>query len=385
MTAPRTFLFVINSLGAGGAERSLADILPHLPERGVRPVVVCLASRDVGFEEEVRETGTEVVILPGKGLPGHIWQMRRIIKRESPALVYTALFDADLVGRIAAAATGVPVLTNLTNVAYDPARYADPNVNARKLRVLRYLDGWTARHLTTHFHAVSEAVKESTVEHLGVDPDDVTVVYRGRSRGRLGVPDEGRRSRVRASLGIRPDTPVLITVGRREYQKGQRYLIDAVPPLLELFPDLVVLVVGREGHASAALNDLVEKLDLGGAVRFLGHRSDVGDLLTASDIFVFPSVYEGLGGACLEALAMGLPLVVSDIAALREVVTNGDNGMLVPPADPVALGDAAAVLLADPELRRRYGHRSMAVFAERFDAEDAIPQAIDLMLRVARR
>ncbi|MGA9596129.1 MAG: glycosyltransferase, partial [Acidimicrobiia bacterium] len=93
----------------------------------------------------------------------------------------------------------------------------------------------------------------------------------------------------------------------------------------------------------------------------------------------------GLGGACLEALAMGLPLVVSDIAALREVVTNGDNGMLVPPADPVALGDAAAVLLADPELRRRYGHRSMAVFAERFDAEDAIPQAIDLMLRVARR
>jgi glycosyltransferase involved in cell wall biosynthesis len=384
MSAPRTFLFVINSLGAGGAERSLADLLPLLSQRGIRPVVACFKSLDVGFENEVRTAGTEVVILPGKGLPGHIRRLRRLIRRERPSLVYTALFDAHIAGRIAAVGTGVPVLSNLTNVAYDPARYADPNVNARKLRILRVIDGWTARHLTTHFHAVSGAVKESAVEHLGIDPEDVTVVYRGRGRGRLGMPGEERRRRVRDSLGIDPAAPVLITVGRREYQKGQRHLIAAIPELRGGYPDLVVLLVGRDGHASQELHDLAQNLDVAETVRFLGHRSDVGDLLAAADIFVFPSVYEGLGGASIEALAMALPLVASDIPALREVVAPGENGLLVPPADPAALVGAIAALLADPALRRRYGERSIDVFQSRFTASEAIPSTIELMLRIAR-
>jgi glycosyltransferase involved in cell wall biosynthesis len=379
-----TFVYVINSLGAGGAERSLADILPHLPGNGVRPLVVCFKSPDVGFEQEVRDAGTEVVILPGKAMPTLAWQLRRIIRRERPSLIYTALFDAHIVGRLAAMGTNTPVLSNLTNVAYDPARYADPNVNARKLRILRVVDAWTARHLTAHFHAVSGAVKDSAVEHLGINADDVTVVYRGRGRGRLGMPGPERRARVRASLGIEADAPVLITVGRREYQKGQRYLIAAVPEMLRRHPDLTVLVVGRDGHASDELDQLVASLGIADTVQFLGHRSDIGDLLAAADVFVFPSVYEGLGGATLEALAMGLPLVVSDIAALREVVTAGENGILVPPADAGSLAAAIGSLLTDPGLLRRYGERSMSVFEDRFDATDSIPQSIDLMLRVAR-
>jgi glycosyltransferase involved in cell wall biosynthesis len=385
MSQARTFVFLINSLGAGGAERSLADILPHLPERGVRPLVACFKSVDVGFEQEVRRAGTEVVILPGRSIPMLAWQLRKLVRRAQPSLLYTALFDAHVVGRLAAMGTGIPVLSNLTNVAYDPARYADPNVNARKLEVLRVIDGWTARHLTAHFHAVSGAVKDSAVEHLGIAPEDVTVVYRGRGRGRLGMPGPERRGAVRISLGIAADAPVLITVGRREYQKGQQYLIEALPNLLANHPGLVVLIAGRDGHASQQLADLAADLGVEDAVRFLGHRSDIGDLLSAADVFVFPSVYEGLGGASLEALAMGLPLVVSDIAPLREVVIPGENGTLVPPADAASLAGAVSELLADPGLRRRYGERSMAIFGERFDENDAIPQSIDLMLRVARR
>jgi len=380
----RTFLFVINSLGAGGAERSLADLLPHLTGYRVRPVVVCFKSLAEGFEQEVRDAGTQVIILNAGSMPGRILQLRRILETERPSLLYTALFDAHIVGRFAAIGTGVPVLSNITNVAYDPARFADPNVNPHKLRVLRVIDAWTARHLTAHFHAVSNAVKESAVEHLGIDPGDVTVVYRGRGRGRLGMPGAERRRRVRDALGIDIDAPVVITVGRREYQKGQRYLIEAVPELLERYPALVVLIVGRDGHASNELDSLTRRLGVTSTVRFLGHRTDVGDLLAASDTFVFPSVYEGLGGASLEALAMGLPLVVSDIPALREVVIAGQNGTLVAPADAHDLAAGVADMLADPELRRRYGERSMALFEERFDATDAIPQSIDLMLRTAR-
>ncbi|MDJ0953325.1 MAG: glycosyltransferase family 4 protein [Acidimicrobiia bacterium] len=383
MSEGRTFVFVINSLGAGGAERSLADILPHLPERGVHPLVVCFKAPEVGFEREVRDAGTEVVVLPSGGLLRHIRPLRRIIRRRRPALVYTALFDAHFVGRLAAVGTGVPVLSNLTNVAYDPARFADPRVNTRKLRMLRTIDGWTARHLTAHFHAVSGAVKDSAVTHLGIAGDDVTVVYRGRGRERLGAPGPERRRAVREKLGIPQQAPVVVTVGRQEYQKGHRHLLAAVPALREQFPDLVVLIVGREGHCTGDLCAIVAELQIEEHVRFLGHRTDVADLLSAADVFAFPSVYEGLGGANLEAMAMGLPMVVSDIPALREVVAEGENGLLVPPGDPDALGGAIAGLLADPELRTRYGTRSIEIYEESFQATESIPRTVDLMVRVA--
>jgi glycosyltransferase involved in cell wall biosynthesis len=323
-------------------------------------------------------------VLPGETIQSHIRNLRRIIRQESPRLVYTALFDAHIVGRIAAAGTGVPVLSNLTNVAYDPARYADPNVNAKRLRVLRIVDGWTARHLTSHFHAVSQAVKSSAITSLGVEPEAVTVVYRGRDPQVFGEAGDERRNRARSELGLGAESPVVITVGRQEYQKGQRHLLEAVPLLLEEFPDLEILLVGRQGHASAQLTLLCESLGIEKHVRFLGHRTDIADLLAASDIFAFPSVYEGLGGASLEAMAMELPIVASDIPALREVVENGGNGTLVGPGDSRAIADAIGALLRDRNLRQTYGVRSRAIFDQKFNAAQSIPRTVDLMRRVAR-
>ncbi len=383
MSSLPTFLFVINSLGAGGAERSLANILPYLHETGVRPIVACFKTPDVGFEQEVRDAGTDVRVLPGRRLAGRIRDLRKIIRDEHPELVYTALFDAHLAGRLAAVGTGVPVLCNLTNVAYDPARYSDPNVNERRLRVLRVIDGWTARHLATHFHAVSGAVKTSAVASLGVPPEAVTVIHRGRDKQLLGTASPARKARVRASLGMDADAPVVITVGRQEYQKGHRHLLEAVPALADRFPNVEVLIVGREGHTSSELQMLTTSLEIGDRVRFMGHRTDVADLLAAADVFVFPSVYEGLGGASLEAMALSLPIVASDIPALHEVVEADTNGIFVPPGDAFALQTAISRLLADPDLRERFGSNSRMIFERDFDAKESIPRTVDLMNRIA--
>ncbi len=118
------------------------------------------------------------------------------------------------------------------------------------------------------------------------------------------------------------------------------------------------MVAGREGHASAALGDQIARLGLDDRVRLLGHRSDVAEVLSAADLFVFPSVYEGLGGALIEALALGLPIVASDLPALREVVRPGENADLVSPTDSAALAAAVVALLDDPARRRAYGARS---------------------------
>ena len=118
-------------------------------------------------------------------------------------------------------------------------------------------------------------------------------------------------------------------------------------------------------------------------MRFLGHRDDAPEVLAAADVFVFPSLYEGLGGALIEAMALGLPIVASDLPAIREVVEPGSNALLVEPGSPADLADAIVALADDPERRRRMGARSRAIFEDRFTLERSARRMLDLFERVA--
>jgi glycosyltransferase involved in cell wall biosynthesis len=148
--------------------------------------------------------------------------------------------------------------------------------------------------------------------------------------------------------------------------------------LRERIPRIVLLLAGREGHASDELRPLHEELGLEGSVRFLGHREDVPDLLAAADLFVFPSLYEGMGGAVIEAMALGLPVVASDIPAMREVLEPGENALLVTPSDPAALADGVERLLADPVRLKRYAQRSRSRFEERFTSDRVVDRMVAL-------
>jgi glycosyltransferase involved in cell wall biosynthesis len=379
----RTYVFVVNSLDAGGVERSLVELLPRLAESGVRAVLVCLR-RGGRFDVAASDAGYEIRYLSSPGRLAQIVELRRIIRQLEPALLYTALFEADLTGRLAAFGTGVPVITNLANTTYDPIRLQDPNVRSWRLRVVKAVDGFTARHLTHHFHAVSHAVKASAVATMGLDPDVVTVVHRGRERHRLGEISQERRNRVRASLEIGPEVDVLMTAGRQEYQKGHSLLLAAFNGVRAARPGTILLVAGRPGHASAELESIVEGLGLEDCVRLLGHRDDVTDLMAASDLFVFPSLYEGLGGAMIEAMALGLPIVASDLPALREVAIEDQNAILVPPNDVEALEWAMLDLLADPARRTEYGRVSQKIFEDRFEAAAATEGMLSMLENVSR-
>jgi glycosyltransferase involved in cell wall biosynthesis len=116
-------------------------------------------------------------------------------------------------------------------------------------------------------------------------------------------------------------------------------------------------------------------------VSFLGHRNDIGDLLCAADVFCFPSVYEGFGGAVLEAMAMGAPVVASDVPALREVI--GETGILVPPERPDELGAALTQVLDDRGLAHELGARAKARVDQRFPIDGIADQMVDLYRLVA--
>ena len=357
---------VVDSLGAGGAERSLAEMLPGLRASGFDMRITTLIRRDKGFHDEVERGGFPVYVLGSRGRLGRVAELRRHLRMERPALVHTMLFEADIAGRLAAARTGIPVLSSLVAVAYDPVRFRDPHVRPMRLRAARSIDGWTARRLTEHFHAVTETVKESAVTVLRVPPHRVTVIHRGRDPVALGEPGPDRRRRIRGRLGISEDAVVVIAVGRQEYVKGHEHLFEALAPLLREHPRLVALVVGRTGAHTARLEERQRSLGLGDRVRLLGHRPDVPDLLAASDVFAFPSLYEGFGGSALEAMALGLPVICSDLPTLRGLVEADRTALVVPPGSPGPLRAALERLLTDAELRRRLGGRGRRVFLERF-------------------
>lgn len=346
-------------------------------------MVACFTQTVEGVQDTAMSQGLDVRFVRSRRLGGRVRAIRRLIHHAQPDLLHTTIFEADVVGRLAAAGTRVPVLTSLVSTPYDPVRLEDPAVRAWKLRTVKAIDGWTARQLTTHFHAITETVKNEAIGHLRIAPADVTVIERGRDPERLGEPSLDRRARARAALHLNDDKFVLLSVGRQEFQKGQSHLLEAMPALVKHAPETQALIAGRRGNASESLEATSRRMDLNGLARFLGHRSDVPELLAAADLFVFPSLYEGLGGALIEAMALGLPIVASDLPAIREVVEDGANAVLVPAGSPSDLEEAIATIAGDPGRRRRMGERSRQIFLERFTLERSARLMVELFERVA--
>lgn len=376
-------LFVINSLGAGGTERSTAVLLPRLRDLGIDAVVVCLDHRDEGDERSVRDQGFDVRVLAGGRLPARVRELRHLVGELRPDVVHTAIFDADVLGRLAAAGTGVPVLSSLVNTPYDPSRRDDPNVVPWKLRVLQAVDAVTARTLVSRFHAVTEGVALDGAAVLHVPMARIRVVERGRDPEAFGRREPARRARVRRGLGLDDDAELVLAVGRQEFQKGHVHLVEAFGALAQDRPAAVLAIAGRTGNATADLGAAIAALDDPDRVRVLGHRDDVADLLVAADVFAMPSRYEGTAGAAIEALALEAPVVASDLAGTRGVLRHGDNALLVPPARPDELRRALAEVLDDPASAHERAARGRALFEERFTLDRSAERMAALYRDVA--
>lgn len=377
---PARVLYVINGLGTGGAERSLADLLGPMRARGFEFTIACLQSREEGVQAEVMTQ--QRVVFAGPGRVTSIRNLRALIRDEAPDLVHTTIFEADVLGRLSAVGTGVPVLSSIVNMSYSPAARSGPTVGGAKLEMVRLIDGITARHLTDRFHALSETAKADAVASLGIDGDSVEVIPRGRGISRLGEATHDRRQRVRTELGLSSSQPVLLSVGRREHQKGQVFALLALVRVAESRPDVVLIVAGRQGSASDRLNRLTAELGIEDRIRFLGHRSDIPDLMCAADVLVFPSLYEGFGGTLIEAMALGLPMVVSDLPVLREVA--GDTALFAPPGNAESLAASIETLISNRDLGMELREAGMRRFVENYDIDRIADRMAALYQRMVR-
>jgi glycosyltransferase involved in cell wall biosynthesis len=366
-------LYLIDSLALGGAERSLVDMAPRLVSAGVRLEVAVLHDRP-GLKPELDYHGVRVHVVPGKSRSAWLWNVVELLRVRRPDLVHTTLFESDIVGRTAAAVARVPVVSTLANTPYGPDHAAEAGVSTVRLRGAQTADIITAK-LVRRFHAVSQSTADACIARLRIPPDKIEVIPRGRDLQRLGARTAQRRLETRSTLGISGGTRVLLAVARQEPQKGLDVLLRALPRVLVANPDTVLLIAGRKGRASRELSGLASRISTPDAVRLLGSRDDVPDLLCAADVFVLPSRREGLPGSVLEAMALGVPIVASDLPTVREAVPGDDYAYLVPPDDPGQLADALGSVIASPMVALARAARAEERFLTSFDM-DAVSRAM---------
>jgi glycosyltransferase involved in cell wall biosynthesis len=274
---------------------------------------------------------------------------------------------------MSARALGVPAVVNTVH-----GLYTTPEDRLRKRAPVLGLE-WAAAHCS-HYELFQSAedlawawrlriVKPDRSAHLGngidltrFDPAQVT---------------EARLAALRAELGIAPGELVVGMVGRLVAEKGYRELFEALEALRSELPGIRALVIGDADpdKPDALTSEEIRRATEAGTI-FLGWREDVRDLLALMDVFTLPSWREGLPRSAVEAAAMGRPLVLTDIRGCREVVDHMDQGLLVPPRDPVALASALRRMLTDAQLRGRTGERARSRALESFDEREVARKVV---------
>lgn len=366
---------VIETLGSGGAERLLHTNLRHLDPNRFRSSVVTIRAHAEHWRAPIESLGVPVETLGVRArreLPGAVVRLRRFLSRRGASLVHTHLWEANVVGRLAGRLAGVPVVSSIHNPDYEPAVWrAGHQGHPAKRYAFLALDRATARLANERMIAVSESVRSSAHAHLRFPLERIDVVYNPIDLDELRRAPKQDRTAFRNELGLPRDAIVLLNVARLSPQKGLNDAIDALPTILKSRPNSHLVSVGALDHRGwvETLQRQCTALGIAERVHFLGPRRDVADVMRACDVFLFPSQFEGLGLALIEAMALGCVCVATDIGPISEFVRDGVDGFLVPPGDAAALAHAVAQALDDDAKRAAISHAAADSAARRFDPE----------------
>lgn len=344
---------IIDELPRDGAEVLLLDLVRRRDAR-MRYSVLCLV-RGGPLVEEFERAGVPVVVFGRRGAvdPRMLWRLVRWLRREHATVVHTHLFTADSYGRLAARLAGVgAVFSTVHNSVGPPGR-------------LRKLANRVLARLSDSVIGCGDEIA-AALESQGVPAQRILSIPNGIDLQRFqGAQGAG----VREEFGVQAGRVVLGMVGRLHVQKGHEVLLECLAGMSETQRRAVACLVIGVGELEQRLRSRVEQLGLEDVVTFTGSRTDVPRLVAALDVFVMPSLWEGLPIALLEAMASGRAVLCSSVGSIPGVVQHGENGWLVEPGNVQALREAILTLVDDPGLRARLGRRAREQVIARFDVE----------------
>ena len=358
-------LYLISELDVGGAEKSLFYLARGLSPRFGKPAVASLwgAGRVGGWLEDA---GIEVIRLHARrtGLFIAGWELRRIIRARRFSLLHTFLYHANIVGRLAAIGTGVPVISSIRVTEVD-----------RPFRIT--IDRKTIKHVAAET-CVSEAVRQWSIEQ-GLPAEKLVTIPNAVDCAAYEAPPGS----IRRELSLTPDARIVLFTGRLHRQKGPDVLLQASAILRERVPNAHVVLAG-DGPLRAQLARKAAELGLADRFHLLGPRDDVPALLADADVLALPSRWEGMPNAVLEAMAARKPAVAADVGGCREVIAHGETGLLVPPTDPAALASAIERIFADRDLAARMGAAARQRAEREFSIEKMVSRNEDIYERVLK-
>lgn len=308
-------------------------------------------------------------------------ELHRTFRQLDPDIVHTHNPKPGLYGRLAARAARVPVVVNTVH-----GLYALPEDPRTKRAVVYSLERLAAACSDAELLQNPEDLP--VLRRLGVPASKLTVLGNGVDLRRFapGRADVGAVATIRHEVGAGPDDLVCGAVGRLVAEKGYRELFAAARELRSELPGLRFVVVGPDDPAKAdALTPAERARAEDAGVTFTGARTDMVDLYAAMDLYVLASYREGFPRSAMEAAAMGLPIVATDVRGCRQVVDHGRTGLLVPVRDAERLADAIAIVARDARRRRAMGRAARAKAVAEFDQERVIDVTLSTYERLLAR
>lgn len=365
-------VYLAHAFMVGGAEEMVLNLVRHLPQR-FDPIVCCINSAGP-IGEEIRRTGTPVTVLglnPGLRRPFDVAGIRRFLRETRPDIVHTFLLTASLYGRLAAILEHVPIVIGTEVNIYERKRphhaFAERLLMSRTDRVI----------------VSAASVRDFYIRQVHANPAKVDVVYNAVDFAQ--AEPTVSRGVMRRSLELPDDALVAGIIARLTEQKGHGILFEALASRAELAAVHLIVIGG--GELQDRLKERASALGIAPRVHFLGARRDLGDLLNAMDVFVMPSLWEGLPLSLVLAMGAGRACVATRVAGIPEVVDDGRTGLLVPPGDSAALGAALAAVFTDADRRRAMGAAAAAAVRPRFNVDRYVESIVaiydELLLKKA--
>ncbi|MFA5975863.1 MAG: glycosyltransferase family 4 protein [Elusimicrobiota bacterium] len=346
-------MYLTESMGWSGGAHQALRMAEALQKRGHDIRMACQPGSEILSRARSAGLAVEPVRMRQDYDVLAVWNVRCLLKDKPVDVLHAQHSTAHAIGLMAVAGSGVPVFVVTRRVIFPIKR----NLFSKLKYLSRRINGYIA---------ISEAVR-TELQKAGVIPSLIEVVP-SIVDPQTALPEEGKA--LRRELGL-PEGPVVTTVANYADFKGQDYLLKAAVPVCQRFPKCRFLLAGRN---TEQLQGLVRELGLDRFVHLLGFRTDVPRILAATTIYVQPSLQEGAGTALREAMIAGIPCIGSSVGGIPEAISDGETGLLVPPAASEALASAILRLLDQPEFAGSLARQGKTLVQERFSLPSAATQ-----------
>lgn len=347
----------------GGMKKHYLALIEGLVDSGIEVIAICnFPSKD---RQALKQLGVVVVPFVVKdriNVIRDIWailKLARILRRHKVDIIHCHGFRAGMIGRVAA-------LLARCRCIYTIHNFLPLNLGERGKKIVAWVERILS-YFTNNIITVSQALEKEATQMLGIDKRKVRVIHNGI----LPPQIYGKGQEIRNKWGINKDEKLVGTVARLIPSKGIDTLIEAAPLVMSHYPHIKFMVVG-DGPQESFLKERAKELNCGQYIIFTGYTEYIWYYYEAFDIFVLPSLSEGLGISVLEAMAMGKAVIASRIGGIKEIIKHDWNGYLVKPGDSRELADAIIYYLENPYKAKEYANRAKEEVSKNFDIENMI-------------